>query len=54
MMSEEEITTLQTDYADLNDRYTRLRTLYIESHLIWQTTTQQNIELRAAIHNLGG
>lgn len=54
MMSDEEETQLKDEFAALNDRYAKLRTLYVESHLVWEATERQNVELRAAIHNLGG
>lgn len=54
MMSEEEQNALQDRYALLNEQYTRLRSLYLENHFVWEATERQNVELRAALHNMGG
>lgn len=53
-MSEDEQHALEDRYTLLNEQYTRLRSLYLENHFVWEATQQQNVELRAAIHNMGG
>lgn len=48
------VVELEEENARVMDFYSKLRTLYLDSHLVWMETEQQNVELRAVLHNLGG